>query len=575
MLLTIHTKRLLSLAFFLVFSVVVATADILDASNVVCPVSGLTVARQSVNGKDYVRRYTEISGLALSTTQRAPGTNNTIMYVINDGRDDSGGRIGVYDSGTGERLITLIIPNTTLPSSYDWEAMAIGSCGHTRDISRMCLYVADTGDNVARHSRGRRSDRTENDPYRIIKLKEPHIHTLPLDKDNVTIPILSILPFDYRHASSPTNFADCEAIFVDPTGWGAGGAIGDLYVVTKWSSDYQNRTRLFHIPAVAWVGERQDEDKVMPLYSPIVIGSYNPPKTGGPLGTILKHTWTGADITRDGTVIALSDYYGTSLFLRCPGARVAEALTGTTQSCHRFYHPSSGQVETSAFNADGTKLLQIPEGSRPVMGWTTLLYQNHDIFLQAVSRSGTLHVCPKLEWVNWGEDEMYCRSKSDLSIKPDEWCYYSPYELDVVYEEVNPQPEKPAEGSNNATSAGGGFSSGNSASDTTSTGGGISSDSSDTAGGASSSSGASTGTSSGASTSSGDIDSGGSSSVSFTAGNSSIGVEQSTGIPVEDFLDSADTGADESNSKTWSSGQSSLLIASLVSLICTWAATSA
>jgi hypothetical protein len=125
------------------------------------------------------------------------------------------------------------------------------------------------------------------------------------------------------------------------------------------------------------------------------------------LGSFQEHQWTGADMTKDGTVIALSDYDGTSLFLRCPGATVAEAVTGShIRSCHRFNHSSPGQVETTNVTADGTNLLSIPEGARPRMGWTSLVYSSNDIFLRSATRAESLTVCPKLEWVYWGEGDM-------------------------------------------------------------------------------------------------------------------------------------------------------------------------
>jgi len=71
-----------------------------DENNVVCPISKLIQGNVSINGFDPVRRYTEISGLAFSSIQVSPSTGNPIMYVINDGGGNEGGRIGVYDSGT-------------------------------------------------------------------------------------------------------------------------------------------------------------------------------------------------------------------------------------------------------------------------------------------------------------------------------------------------------------------------------------------------------------------------------------------------------------------------------------------
>jgi hypothetical protein len=44
-----------------------------------------------------------------------------------------------------------------------------------------------------------------------------------------------LLRYNYLDtSSSPTKYCDCEAIFIDHTGWGDGGAKGDLYLLTKW-----------------------------------------------------------------------------------------------------------------------------------------------------------------------------------------------------------------------------------------------------------------------------------------------------------------------------------------------------
>lgn len=155
-----------------------------------------------------------------------------------------------------------------------------------------------------------------------------------------------------------------------------------------------------------------------PMYSPRAVGRYSS------ADDLLQTKWTGADLTKDGTVIALSGYDGTSLFLRCPGSTVAEALTGSAQKCHSFYHPSPGQVETSAWNSDGTKHLEIPEGPRPTMGWTTMVYEKRDTLREQGISTSPL-VCPRLEWVVQKDLQKTCRTVDDQSPKPDAWCHHS------------------------------------------------------------------------------------------------------------------------------------------------------
>jgi len=427
--------------------------------NVVCPMSAGSSADTQVDGFDPVRRYTEISGIGLSPTQKAPGTGHPIMYVINDGSDDVTGdaaRIGVYDSVTGKRLWTLRVPITAdITASYDLEALSVGSCGQPFAITvngapweadssnndNTCIYLADVGDNPARHFLGRKSGRKEKNPYRIIKLREPRIETLPLNQDNATIPVLSILPFDYEHPTSITKYADCEALLIDHTGWGDGSSIGDLYLVTKWNYENASFTRLYQIPTSAWINPASayttsgDFGVILPLYSPPVVGTYNLPENENVdipdtmTSDVLRTSWTGADSTRDGTVIALSDYIGTRLFLRCPGATIAEALTGNSRMCNRFYHPSPGQVESTAWSADGTKLLEIPEGPKPLMGWTSLSY-NDNIFMDRNEQS----VCPLLEWVVREGENTFCRTKFGNIRKPDAWCHFAKYAVGVAFE---------------------------------------------------------------------------------------------------------------------------------------------
>lgn len=213
-----------------------------------------------------IDRYGEISGLAFSPNQRAP-SGQPVIYAFSDG--GSGQRIGMWDPGNGVRLRTLQISNST-GHNWDWEAMTIGSCGNAGQ-SETCLYIADTGDNTARASSGRRTNRPHYPPY-ILKIREPLLSKYA-DTDFIPDSEISILTIDYLHPTSPTNYADVEAIFLDHKGWGEGGAVGDFYFVTKWDlglQRYYQLTRLFKIPPSAWpqFGKRGH-------YSPYVVGHYD------------------------------------------------------------------------------------------------------------------------------------------------------------------------------------------------------------------------------------------------------------------------------------------------------------
>jgi len=185
-------------------------------SQAMCPVisdrrADTRLESRDPNGPD----FREVSGLAISPTQTHNG--NPIFFAIADGGGDS--RIGIFDSKSGKRLKTLKIDRGFFRNG-DWESMTIGSCGRS-GIKDTCLYIMDAGDNKARRNSGKKG----RSSYKILKVKEPKWKDYD---DNETIPKsrLSRLNFDYRHSSSPTNYADCEAMFLDHKGWGDGESIG-------------------------------------------------------------------------------------------------------------------------------------------------------------------------------------------------------------------------------------------------------------------------------------------------------------------------------------------------------------
>lgn len=391
--------------------------------SIVCPRAGKKVKSKKVDGFDPVRRFNEISGLVLSPNQVNPDTGNPVMYVVNDGHEDnlSGiwGRMGVYDSGTGDRLATLEIQKeSSSMKSHDWESLSIGVCSKWDDST--CIYIADVGDNVARNTQGQRSGRSENRPYKILKIKEPSISDLPStddpDRKTLKTDLLDALEFDYRHSDSPTKYADSEAIFFDHVGWG--GSVGDIYLVTKWNKEVPELTRLYRFPVEAW------DANFLNTYSPRPVGGF---KKGHRLR---QGTWTGAESTADGTVIAISSHFETYLFLRCPGATVAEALMG--DSCYQFDHPYYGQVETTALSLDGKKLFEIPEGNSPAIAWTELIYSNNAGIMASLfgGVASTSQVCPDLEWVVY--PEVQCRTRIDKVEKPFRWCKHSPNDVPTV-----------------------------------------------------------------------------------------------------------------------------------------------
>jgi hypothetical protein len=325
----------------------------------VCPVAGTITNTMILDTSDPVLEFTELSGTALSYKQTT-ASGAPVLYGVAD--NGGGPRLGVWDSSTGQRILTLRIPD----SNFDWESMAFGNCGEGTDQD--CIYIGDVGDNAARSSVGTASSRT-NGVYRILKIQEPDI-TLYTDDAELPSTVLKIVYFNYKDPSSPTPYADSESIFLDHTGWGEDGAVGDVYVVTKWNRDNAAKNnRIFKIPNSVWT----NSTSVATIYSPQAVGEYTQATDTGIMGRI----WTRADMSPDGTIIALGNDFRTHLFLRCPGQSVAEVLaSANTTECYNWDNTVSGQVETLAFTADGNQTLVIPEGSNANMQWTEMKYND-------------------------------------------------------------------------------------------------------------------------------------------------------------------------------------------------------
>ncbi|KAL3927086.1 MAG: hypothetical protein SGBAC_013224 [Bacillariaceae sp.] len=330
---------------------------------VTCPVVNNiehTTALQISDPFNPLDDWNEISGTAISPTQVGP-SGYPVIFGHNDGPSNLK-TFAAWDSGTGKRLktINLVASDASLPLFHqDWEDMTIGKCGPDSDES--CIYLADTGDNKAQGS-GQKTQRSSNRPYTIYKIREPILSNI-FDNDVLSVEEdVSILQFDYSHATSPTAYANCEAVFVDHAGWGRDGAVGDIYLVTKWNVERSKRlNRLFKIPAAAWP---QGFGKVA-TYSPYTVGEYEDNNSSP--GSFYNFTWTGADMALDGTKIALTWTNETHVFRRCPGETVASALAKRELfSCTKYENPPGAanpgnQFESVSFSPDGKRVFNLAE----------------------------------------------------------------------------------------------------------------------------------------------------------------------------------------------------------------------
>ena len=366
------------------FALALFSAGPTSALPPMCPVVTETDKSLILNIHDpHGPNFQEISGLAYSPTQTGP-SGKPLIFVVNDGGGNH--RIGMYDSGTGARLLTLRI-NGNIFRNHDWESLTIGSCGET-GIDDTCVYVMDAGDNTGRYTNGLRTARNTQNPYRILKMREPKLQHFQ-DNDMIPDSHLSVLTFDYNHETSPTKYADCETMFIDHKGWGKDEQRGDLYLVTKWDGSNRNLSRLFHIPSSAWSSSMNGSTT---HYSPQVVGKYNTNSFDNfNMHHILKEEWTNGEMSFDGTLIALGTTSVSAIFLRCPGTSVVDTLvnpSSDSQPCFQRAHPVGGQVETIAWTPDKQYTLEIPESTRPGMGFSKMTYDIHK----------TSKVCPSPDY---------------------------------------------------------------------------------------------------------------------------------------------------------------------------------
>jgi hypothetical protein len=188
----------------------------------------------------------------------------------------------------------------------DWEDMAVGP-GPEEGTSY--LYLGDIGDNFGRRP-----------TVVVYRIEEP----APGTPGEVAIPGVEAVTLRYPKGETH----DAEALMVDtPT--------GDLFVVTKSLS-----------------GQAEVYRAASPLTASAVDLEYVADvRLDGPA--------TGADISADGTHIAIRTYLAAYTWERRAGENVAAALGGEPQRIALEFEP---QGEAIAYSADGKALLTASEG---------------------------------------------------------------------------------------------------------------------------------------------------------------------------------------------------------------------
>ncbi|HEY4216491.1 MAG TPA: hypothetical protein VGM67_05105 [Gemmatimonadaceae bacterium] len=179
---------------------------------------------------------TENSAAVMSEQQ--PG----VFFTINDSGNDP--ILFAMDTSGTDRGAWVVRGAT----DNDWESGSMGPCAPT-DSARECVYVGDTGDNMA-----------ERRTHAIYRIDEPAAHG---QTDSVTAEQLF-----YRYSDAPH---DVEAMYIAPN--------GDLFLITKRRlhapSGALRQALVFRVPSEAWnsrdtvTAEIVDSLSIVPGSSPM------------------------------------------------------------------------------------------------------------------------------------------------------------------------------------------------------------------------------------------------------------------------------------------------------------------
>lgn len=217
--------------------------------------------------------------------------------------NDSGDRARLLAVSDGGRLLADVAVSGAV--NVDWEDIAIGG---------RALYVADIGDNA--------SERSSVSVYRI---EEPRADA----SVTTTAPATRI---DLRYPGGPR---DAEALLVDPSG-------GALVIIDK----------------------RLDGRSGVYVADQGAAGTTTTMRRVGRLSLGAGEAVTAADISADGSTIALRTYTTLFLWRRRRGETVAAALRRRPCSAGASLL-REGQGESLALSRTGQTAYTVPEGQRP------------------------------------------------------------------------------------------------------------------------------------------------------------------------------------------------------------------
>lgn len=215
------------------------------------------------------------------------------------------------DSGAPPRLWAVALDGTVLgyhevrARNVDWEDIALGPGLD----GTWWVFLGDIGDNL-----GRRSG--------------VWLHRFPEPEDvSGTVEDVESL-----HVTYPGDPADAEALLVDPL-------TGDAFVITKTAS---GRSTVLRIPVGAWA----QDATIAEVVATVDLGALS--------------FVTGADVSADGSVIAVRTYGDVWLWERDPGESIGDAIRG--RPC-RAPAPAEPQGEAIALVGSGYVTVSEGEGA--------------------------------------------------------------------------------------------------------------------------------------------------------------------------------------------------------------------
>ncbi len=248
----------------------------------------------------------ELSGMGASRTQ---------FYVL-WGQNDSGNAPELYAFDTTGRSLSsfrVVDERGDDVVAQDWEDLAMGGTP-----AAPLVYIGDVGDNLARETRG--------------KMGRAAIAVYAIAEPDARGPVTTVVAerYEFTYPDAPH---DCESMFVDPRD-------GALYFIAKEDSP----AAVFRALPPFVGGERRLLEKV---------------------GTIDFTLATAADITTDGSRVAVRGYLDVKLYDRAAGQSLVDALQAPLE-----IRPSEVAAEAIAFEPAGPGYYSAPEGEGPELWFT-------------------------------------------------------------------------------------------------------------------------------------------------------------------------------------------------------------